>query len=68
MSAACSNIKPPESNGNLGFINTGETQWMDVPDEPIQYASKEETIMLSGGLTILQDKLIQAALQSLGEN
>ena len=24
--------------------------------------------MLSGGLTILQDQLIQAALQSLGEN
>lgn len=68
MSAACSNIKPPESNGDLGFINTGETQWRDVPDKSIQYASKEETIMLSGGLTILQDKLIQSALRSMGEN
>jgi len=68
MSAACSNIKPPESNGDLGFINTGETQWRDVPQKTIQYASKKETIMLSGGLTILQDQLIQAALQSLGEN
>ena len=68
MNAACSNIKPPESNGDLGFINTSETQWRDVPKEPIKYASKKETIMLSGGLTILQDQLIQAALQSLGEN
>ena len=68
MSATCSNIRPPESNGDLTFINTSETQWRDVPREPIQYAPKEETIMVSGGLTILQDKLIQAALQSLGEN
>ena len=68
MNAACSNIKPPESNGDLGFINTDETQWRDIPKKTIKYASKQETIMLSGGLTILQDQLIQAALQSLGEN
>lgn len=68
MSATCSNIRPPESNGDLAFSNTTETQWRDIPKEPIQYAPKEETIMVSGGLTILQDKLIQAALQSLGEN
>ena len=68
MSATCSSIKPQESNGDLGFINTGETQWRDVPQKTIKYATKSETIMLSGGLTILQDQLIQAALQSLGEN
>ena len=68
MNAQCSSIKAQENNGNLDFINTDETQWRDVPKKPIQYAPKEETIMLSGGLTILQDQLIQAALQSMGEN
>ncbi len=68
MSEACSSIRPPESNGDLSFINTNETQWRDIPQKTIKYAPKNETIMLSGGLTILQDQLIQAALQSLGEN
>lgn len=68
MSATCNSIRPQENNGDLGFMNTRETQWRDVPQKSIQYASKKETIMLSGGLTILQDQLIQAALQSLGEN
>ncbi|UPT77293.1 hypothetical protein MN086_09560 [Sulfurovum sp. XGS-02] len=68
MSEVCSNMRPPQSNGDLSFINTTQTQWRDVPQEAIDYAPKEETILLSGGLTILQDKLIQSALQSLGEN
>ena len=68
MNAKCSSIKSQERNGNLDFINSSETQWRDVPKKPIEYAPKEETIMLSGGLTILQDQLIQAALQSMGEN
>ncbi|MDM5263055.1 hypothetical protein PF327_02480 [Sulfurovum sp. XTW-4] len=68
MSEVCSNMRPPQSNGDLSFINTTQTQWRDVPQETIKYAPKEETILLSGGLTILQDKLIQSALQSLGEN
>ena len=68
MTIKCNNIRPPESNGDLTFINTDETQWRDVPKDPIKYAPKDETIMLSGGLTILQDQLMQAALQSLGIN
>jgi len=68
MSATCSSIKAQESNGDLNFSNSKETQWRDVPKNPIQYAPKKETIMLSGGLTILQDKLIESALVSLGEN
>jgi predicted nucleotide-binding protein (sugar kinase/HSP70/actin superfamily) len=68
MNAKCSSIKPQENNETLAYLHTNETQWRDVPDKPIQYASKEETILLSGGLTILQDKLIQAALRSMGEN
>jgi len=68
MSIACSTVKMTDKNGDLNFLNQDATQWRDVPKEPITYAPKSETIMLSGGLTILQDQLIQAALQSLGEN
>jgi predicted nucleotide-binding protein (sugar kinase/HSP70/actin superfamily) len=68
MNSKCSSIRSQENNETLAYLHASETQWRDLPDEPIQYASKEETIMLSGGLTILQDKLIQAALRSMGEN
>jgi len=68
MSATCSSIKPQESNGDLNYLNAQVTQWRDVPKKEIHYAKKEENIFLSGGLTLLQDKLVQAALQSLGIN
>lgn len=68
MSATCSTVKMSDKNGNLDFIGQEATQWRDVPKEPIQYAPKKETIMLVGGLTILQDKLIETALESIGEN
>jgi len=68
MSITCNTVKMTDKNGDLSFINQDATQWRDIPKEEIVYAPKEETIMLSGGLTILQDALIQAALQSLGEN
>jgi predicted nucleotide-binding protein (sugar kinase/HSP70/actin superfamily) len=58
----------PDSNGDLSFMNHEATQWRNTPKEPIVYADKKDTIMLVGGLSILQDKLIQAALQSIGEN
>jgi len=61
-------MRPQESNGNLAYLHTQERQWRDTPQKKITYAPKEETILLSGGLTLLQDKLIQAALRSLGEN
>ena len=67
MSAQCSSIKQQDHDGNLNFINTQETQWRDVPKEPIKYASKKDTIMVSGGLTIVQDKLMESAICSLGE-
>ncbi len=63
MSATCSTVKMTDKNGDLNFINQTATQWRDVPQKTITYAPKSETIMLSGGLTILQDQLIQAALQ-----
>ena len=57
-----------DKNGDLNFINQAPTQWQDIPSKPVTYAPKEETIFLSGGLTLLQDKLVEAALNSLGIN
>ncbi len=68
MSVACNTVKMTDKNGDLSFLNQETTQWRDAPKEPIAYASKKETIMLVGGLTILQDKLIETALHSIGEN
>ena len=66
MSLACTSIKTPDKNGDLSFINQAPTQWREATDTPIDYAPKEETIFLLGGLTLLQDRLIEAALNALG--
>ncbi len=66
MSLSCSNIKTPDNNGDLHFLHHTPHQWREGPTEAIGYAPKEETVFLSGGLTLLQDKLIEAALNSLG--
>jgi len=58
-------MKTTDNNGDLTFLNQAPSQWKEAPDTPIDYAPKEETIFLSGGLTLLQDKLIEAALNSL---
>ncbi len=68
MSASCSTVKMTDKNGDLNFLGQEATQWRDIPKEPIEYVPKKETIMLAGGLTILQDKLIETALHSIGEN
>ena len=68
MSIACSTVKMTDKNGDLNFLNQEATQWRDVPKEPIEYAPKKETIMLVGGLTILQDRLVETALNTIGEN
>jgi predicted nucleotide-binding protein (sugar kinase/HSP70/actin superfamily) len=57
-----------DKNGDLNFINKKATLWRDRPENEITYADKKDTIVLIGGLTILQDKLMQSALQSIGEN
>jgi predicted nucleotide-binding protein (sugar kinase/HSP70/actin superfamily) len=57
-----------DKNGDLNFLGQEATQWRDIPKEPIEYAPKKETIMLVGGLTILQDRLVETALNSIGEN
>jgi len=68
MSITCSTVKMSDKNGDLNFIGEAPTQWRNEPQEKIIYAPKEKTIMLAGGLTILQDKLIETALHSIGEN
>jgi predicted nucleotide-binding protein (sugar kinase/HSP70/actin superfamily) len=68
MSAACSTVKMTDKNGDLNFLGQEATQWRNTPHSPIEYVPKKETIMLVGGLTILQDKLIETALHSIGEN
>lgn len=68
MSIACTTVKMTEKNGDLTFLGKDATQWRETPQEPIQYAPPKETTMLIGGLTILQDQLMQAALNALGEN
>ncbi len=68
MSATCSTVKMTDKNGDLNFLGQTATQWRDVPQSPIEYAPKKETIVLVGGLTILQDRLIETALNSIGEN
>jgi len=68
MSISCNSIKITDKNGDLSFINKEATQWRDIPKEEIHYAPKEETIFLSGGLTLLQDKLVEAALNSMNIN
>ncbi len=68
MSISCNSIKTTDKNGDLDFINKEATQWRDIPSKEITYVSKEETIFLSGGLTLLQDKLVEAALNSMNIN
>ena len=68
MSINCNSVKMTDKNGDLSFINKAPSQWRDIPSEPIEYAPKEETIFLSGGLTLLQDKLVEAALNSMDIN
>jgi predicted nucleotide-binding protein (sugar kinase/HSP70/actin superfamily) len=68
MNASCKNTKIHENSTNLEFLHDNMIQWRETPSEKIEYAPKEETIFLSGGLTLLQDKLIESALNSIGIN
>ncbi len=68
MSIACNTAKMTDKNGDLSFLNQAPSQWRDEPSKPIGYAPREETVFLSGGLTLLQDKLVEAALNSMKIN
>ncbi|MFT7880248.1 MAG: hypothetical protein ABXS91_07645 [Sulfurimonas sp.] len=66
MTTTCKNIRNQESGNNLEYLHKDLSHWRESPSKKIAYAPKEETIFLSGGLTLLQDKLIESALNSLG--
>ncbi len=68
MSMSCSSIKTTDKNGDLNFVNQAPTQWKDTHGKSIEYAKKDDTIFLLGGLTLIQDKLAESALSSLGIN
>ncbi len=61
-------IKPSSySNYDLEFLNIEPAQWNDIPPK-IDYAPKDETVLLFGGLTPRRERLLQAAAKSLGEH
>jgi predicted nucleotide-binding protein (sugar kinase/HSP70/actin superfamily) len=68
MSASCNSIKPVQSNGNLNYLGQEKTQWRDNTNYQFTEEEKNDVTMLFGGLSLLQDKLISSALQSIGEN
>ncbi len=55
------------SNLDLEYLNKETTQWSHQKPN-IEYAKKEDTTILFGGLTDISEKLIEAAAKSLGEN
>jgi len=67
LSVSCSSVRSHGSNTNLEFINKEISQWNDLVNG-IEYAKKSDTIMLMGGLSPVQDMLIEPALKSIGEN
>lgn len=68
MNQSCSSLIPQGSNDDLSYISKESLQWRDTINKNFSFAEKEHTTILFGGLSLLQDKLIAAALQSLGEN
>ena len=66
--SSCANIKPQQSNTDLNYLGTQKTQWRDTINKSYTRADKKDTTILFGGMTILQDKLVMAALQSLDGN
>ncbi len=66
MNAACSRTKLDQSPTELSYANQKRSQWRESPAQTIAYAPKEETIFLSGGMTLLQDRLVESALRSHG--
>ncbi len=68
MSKLCSSVKIDQTSSELEFLKSTPSQWRESPDVDIEYASREDSVFLTGGLTLLQDKLMEAALRSLGYN
>jgi predicted nucleotide-binding protein (sugar kinase/HSP70/actin superfamily) len=63
----CNNLKPHIQSDELTFLHREATQWRDTVNKRFLPKDKADTTILFGGLTLLQDQLVAAALQSLGE-
>jgi len=61
----CSTVTVDTHNTELSYAHQEATQWRDRYDD-IAYASPEESIILFGGLTPLQDHLLWAAMRAVG--
>ena len=55
-------------SNKTGFPGRPISHWRESPEHKMEYAPGEETIFLSGGFTVLQDRLIEAAFCSTGIN
>ncbi len=67
MSQACSAYQSTPTDSPLQYLHQDAIQWAEGQYD-IDYASKEESIVLFGGLTPLKDYLLWAALQSFEGN
>ena len=67
MSAACNAFQNTAADGSLDYLHHTASQWRDRYTD-IDYAPPEESIVLFGGLTPLQDHLLWAAVQTMGGN
>jgi len=63
--SSCINQKQDQSPQSLKFLKLKPTQYYEDYSH-IQYAPTKDTIFLIGGLTIIQDRIIESALSSLG--
>jgi len=65
--SSCNSMKPVESNGTLAFTHQPATQWREQIDKRFTPKDISETTILFGGMTILQDRLVMAALKHNGK-
>ena len=64
---SCSNIKPPQSTIDLNYLGAQKSQWRDTINRDFTKEDQKNTIILFGGMTILQDRLVMAALEAKKE-
>ena len=67
MSISCSALKQTENNGSLDFANQKSSQWHEKINKKFTSYDTKNTTILFGGMTILQDRLVMAILESAPE-
>jgi predicted nucleotide-binding protein (sugar kinase/HSP70/actin superfamily) len=64
---SCSSIKPQQSSIDLNYLGAEKSQWRDTVNQDFTKEDIKNTILLFGGMTILQDRLVMAALEAKQE-